>query len=324
MDLVIGNKQITAPILNILNQVKKECKKDVFCQVNDKGLYLQVTCPFHSDGKEKHPSCSIYKSYDGDVLPGTCHCFTCDAKMPIWSWVGRCFDEDDDYGKEWLCERFADVFVERQEFLPEINIDRLSNTYLDESILDKYRYYHPYMYKRKLSNKVIERFDIGWDEKSNALTFPFRDIHGNLLGISERSVLSKAFYIPANIEKPVYLLDAVMHDGYDTTIVCESQLDALYSWSLGYAAVALIGTGASNQYEILNKCSVRHYVLMFDGDAAGRNGSKKFFKNIRDDVIIDNIILPEGKDINDLSPSEFKDILIKNDVESDLRLVDLC
>lgn len=32
--------------------------------------------------------------------------------------------------------------------------------YIREQELDKYRYIHPYMYERELTDKIIERFDI--------------------------------------------------------------------------------------------------------------------------------------------------------------------
>ena len=53
----------------------------------------------------------------------------------------------------------------------------------------------------------------------------------------------------------------------------------------------MIGTGGDEQYKILNSSPIRHYVLMFDGDPAGRNGAKKFINNIRDDVIVDIITI---------------------------------
>ena len=320
MELVINNKKITTPILEIVEQVKRECPWDVFRTIQDRKEYIRVTCPFHSDGHEKHPSCSIYASYaNEDISPGVCHCFTCGTKLPIYAWIARCFGEDEEWGKEWLIERFANIFVERQEILPEIILDKPQKSYLPESYLNKYAYIHPYLLHRNISVEVMNRFKIGYDFDTNSVTFPLRDIKGNLLGVSERSVSTKYFYIPQDIEKPVYLLDEVIRRGYTSTIICESQIDALTCFSYGYVACAMIGTGGDEQYKILNSSPIRHYVLMFDGDPAGRNGAKKFTNNIRDDVIVDIITLPEGKDINDLNKEQFEQILRQYNVLNCLR-----
>ena len=44
---------------------------------------------------------------------------------------------------------------------------------------------------------------------------------------------------------------------------------------------------------------------MFDGDFAGRKGAERFIKNIRSDVFVTDLLLPKGKDINDLTKEEF-------------------
>ena len=84
----------------------------------------------------------------------------------------------------------------------------------------------------------------------------------------------------------------------------ESQINALYLWSLGIPAVCLFGTGTPYQYELLNKSGIRVYTLYFDGDIAGQKGAARFIKNIRKDVLVNVCHLPEGKDVNDLSLEE--------------------
>ena len=86
--------------------------------------------------------------------------------------------------------------------------------------------------------------------------------------------------------------------------VAESQINALYLWSLGITAVALFGTGTSYQYELLNKSGVLSFTTFFDGDIAGEKGRKRFRKAIRKDAIVVDYILPLGKDVNDLTRDE--------------------
>ena len=86
-------------------------------------------------------------------------------------------------------------------------------------------------------------------------------------------------------------------------------------WSLGKPAVALIGTGTSNQYKILNKCGVRRFILALDGDEAGNKGINRFIHNISTDKFIDVMLLPKGKDVNDLSKDEIESLQIVSSLE---------
>lgn len=82
--------------------------------------------------------------------------------------------------------------------------------------------------------------------------------------------------------------------------------------------IALFGTGAKHQYDLLNQSNIRVYNLMFDGDKAGDNGIREFLKNIRKDVIVNIIKVPRGKDVNDLTYDELES-LIANDSSMVLR-----
>ena len=112
------------------------------------------------------------------------------------------------------------------------------------------------------------------------------------------------FWIPAETEKPVYLLYHLLENNMKTAYVCESQINTLYMWSLGYPSIGLFGTGSENQYKVLRKCGIRNFITLFDGDEAGQKGAYRFRKNMPKDCFITNIYLPAGKDVNDLSPEE--------------------
>ena len=65
----------------------------------------------------------------------------------------------------------------------------------------------------------------------------------------------------------------------------------------------------TNQMNELNHSPIFHYILMYDNDEAGRKGANRFKKLIRDDVLVDDIIMPYGKDVADLSKEEFLKLL---------------
>ena len=70
-----------------------------------------------------------------------------------------------------------------------------------------------------------------------------------------------------------------------------------------------MGTGSKEQYEILRNSNIRNFVLMFDGDVAGRHGAEKFIKNMNSDCFITDIKMPDGKDVNDLETKDLVDLL---------------
>jgi DNA primase len=306
-DLIINNHVIDTPIGDILAKVKSELRNGKLSCIEKKQDDYTVTCPSHKNGHEAHPSCQIYCGDSPDIEYGYMHCFTCGENGSLWHFIGLCFDKDDNFGKEWLIERFGNTFIDRELHLEDINIGKPKNDdFLDENILDTFQTYHPYMDKRHLSKEVCNKFKIRYDPETRCIVFPVWDTKGRLYMLTRRSVESKRFIIDAKKEKPVYLLNYIEKNDIKTVMVCESQINALTGWSMNIPSIATFGCGVTpKQFDELNKSCIRHYVLAFDGDDAGDRGTRKFLKNIRKDVFTDVILIPRGKDVNDLTPEEF-------------------
>lgn len=312
MQLKIRGRVINAPIKVILDTLKREIRtgklKDIEDEVNDN---IAITCPIHKMGKESNPSCNVYCRKDNDKVEyGKCHCFTCGFTASLPQLVKICFGElDDNFGEEWLIERFGTFSGNEFDDLPEIVLPKRRRVEcLPEESIVPYEYYNDYMWTRGISREVINKFQVGYNPERQALTFPVWDENDRLVMVTSRSVKDKSFYIEKDKDKPVYLLNFLKKEGITTAYVCESQLNALTLWSYGYPAVALFGTGSGYQYDILNKSHIRSYVLCFDGDDAGDKGIQRFLKHIRKDVFISIIRVPRGKDVNDLSKEEFENL----------------
>ena len=313
MRLTIDNKELNIDILDVLNRIKKE-KNILLSSIQDKGDYYRVTCPFHKGGQEKNPSCSVYKAIDTDIMQGTWHCFTCGRSGSLLSFISGCLNISIDNSKKWLLG--SSYIIENTNiYLSEpIKDNKIIIKYLDESILEKYNYHHPYMDYRKLNENVLSIFQVGCTEDGEYITFPCWDEHDKLVGITKRSTKDKKFILPKDWEKPIYLFNFLKRWNIDTAILVESQINCLTCWGWGFPSIALLGTGTEHQYDILNKSHIRHLILCYDGDYAGQCGSKKIVSNIRKDVIINNVIMPGGKDINDLTEKEFIYLLEKNNI----------
>lgn len=308
--LIIDNHIIDAPIETILNTIRAELTNGKLRHFTRRGDNYSVTCPTHKDGRESHPSCQIYCGDSKDVEYGHMYCFTCGEQGPLWHFVGQCFDADDEFGKRWLIDRFGDVYDDRELDLSSFDLSYSTHDKNEVVLPDKMQKWHPYMQKRRLSREICERFGVGYDPKTECIVFPVWDENGRLCMATRRSTESKMFFIDKGKEKPVYLLNFVNDYGIDEVTVVESQMNALTAWGWGYPTVALFGTGTEHQYDVLNRSSIRHYYLCFDGDEAGRKGIRRFLKNVRKDVFVDIIIMKEGKDVNDLTRDEYESLPI--------------
>lgn len=298
----------------------------------DAGTDIQVCCPYHKGGQERRPSAGIRKS------DGLFHCFACGETHSLQEVVSYCFGHDDNgvFGWSWLMKNFATA--ERGE-RRDVELDFRRNNgragdvcddldrdvgagFVTEEELEKYRYIHPYMYKRGLTDDVIELFDIGYDKNTRCITFPVRDINGKTLFIARRSVTYKYFHYPEGVEKPLYGLYELnatkMVNGHKVhilpnfpseIIVCESMLDALSFWTVGKYAVALNGLGNELQFKQLRNLPCRKIILATDMDKRGLSARERIRKKIGDRKLITEYMFPTGrKDANDCTKQELENL----------------
>ena len=313
----VNNYLVDASVEDILEKLLSELNIrgiDYLRVLRRNNNNIQTCCPFHNDGKEQRPSSGITIENKGSTEAGTFHCFACGKTASLSELIAHCFgSRDSEFGDKWLLDNFSSFrSVTRKDELTNVltsvfraRTERVSE-YVNEEELDKYRYIHPYMYKRKLTDSIIEQFDVGYDVKTDCITFPCNDIDGNCLFVARRSTKTKFFNYPSSVDKPVYALDKIPKD-VNYIIICESIINALTLWSWGYYAVALLGTGSDTQYKILNEFPCRHYITAFDGDNAGDNATLRFRKNIKNKVI-ETIVIPRTKDVNDLTKQEFENL----------------
>lgn len=289
--------------INVIQELKRQLDMQgihLFHTIKDIGTDIMTNCPFHKGGQERKPSFGIGKNM-------VCHCFSCKWSGMLDDVISLVFGYDDCgfYGSQWLMKNFVTVSIEHRKPI-ELNMFRnniLQETpkYITEEELSKYRYYHPYMYKRGLTNEIIEKFDIGYDFNTNCITVPVADINKNIVFIARRSVTGKFFNYPSGTEKPVYCADRCMeNNSSEAVIVTESVFNTLTCWKFNKPSVALFGTGTKNQYEILKKLPAKKLILALDPDEAGELGITKLVYNLKNYKILTRLQIPKGKDLNDL------------------------
>lgn len=338
--MILQNVQFNCELEDILVELVSQLRANnipLIAKQRESGDHIQITCPYHSNGMERKPSAGIRKE------DGVFHCFACGEVHSLQEVISHCFGHYDDilgkWGWNWLLKNFATISVEERKDV-EINfirdsadrifnsrgitnfnsrgntnknegqtgsVDILDKTYVSEQELQKYRYTHSYMYRRGLTDEVIELFDVGYDRDTKCITFPIRDVSGNCLFIARRSVITKYFNYPKGAEKPLYGLYELnkLEKFPSEIIVCESMLDALSFWTVGKYAVALNGLGNKLQIEQLKLLPCRKIILATDMDNKGILARDKLRKALSSTKIVTEYLFPKGrKDANDCTKEE--------------------
>lgn len=306
--------------------------------------WQQLYCPFHNNGQEKKPSCGCSLEEEvsnGKVYPaGTFNCFSCGSKFHFASGVKEILTLK---GTSIEAHPFLKPYLEGQvqtELDSLIPSDLMSGlvakyavedlrtrvlgkiNYISEEELARYRFTVPYMYQRRLTDAVIEKYDVGYDANHippgrkkplPCITFPVRDQQGRTLFICRRSIQGKYFNIPQNVEKSLYGIYELPKDTKEI-IVCESVFNALTCVVYGHPAVALFGTGTTHEIEQLKRLGVPNIVLCLDNDEAGHKGTEKLKKALRTSAMVWTMTIPK-KVPEDMNPDEVtEDMLITRDV----------
>lgn len=344
----VNNLQLNTTMDFVLKTLKNEShnqNKEIFKDFKDSDDHIQTQCPFHKDGHERKPSFGVNKK------TGLWHCFTCGEKGSLPTLVQKVLNLDNyKAGEQWLIDHFDTSIIvngERPKLqtLPDNNklvnillnkkvepVKEISkNNYITEEELKKYRFYHPYMYQRGLTNDIIQKFDIGYDKDfkfvlkkepltySNpipSITFPVKDIEGNCLFIARRAIYTKLFYYPNNVEKPLYgayEIKKYYDKGQNELYICESMLDALKLFTVGKLAVALNGLGSNYQFQLLKNMPQKLFILATDNDERGLAARQRIRYGVGvKNKVFKQVIIPKGKkDINDCSIEELQNLPTK-------------
>lgn len=329
----------TQSILDMLKFDLAQHGVERFHIFRNNGDNIQTNCPFHKNGQERKPSFGVNGEIDKchcfacgwsgtiEEMISELYGYQDDGKYGK-RWLIKRFNSIEIEARPNIMEGFnGRIITNNRIILGNTNSNSYFNSFeqniqsnkrvdrfgqniqynkqvgqkeeITEEELDKYRYIHPYMYQRGLTDEIIERFDIGYDREREEITFPVRDIEGRCVFVASRSVQSKFFRLPKGLDKPLYQGYKFVSGRYKVAFITESFLNCLTCWKYNRPSIAMIGTGDEKQYKVLNKLPVRTYVLCFDPDEAGRKATERFKKYVHG-KIIKELVYPDNRDINDL------------------------
>jgi len=196
-------------------------------------------------------------------------------------------------------------FIGSDPFLAEVTIP--------ESVLGVYDWRPDGLVEQGFDPKLLRELEIGYDREKDRITFPIRDVYGNLVGVSGRSTLHdvqprylvyrgrrktdkglvgsdfgpgfddlfptyeiKSHKYPWNAHRVYQLLET----SDEPVIVVEGFKGCIWLLQHGYwNTVATMGSSMSQeQYDLICRMSGSGVVLFYDNDFAGIKGMKSIGK----------------------------------------------
>lgn len=215
--------------------------------------------------------------------------------------------------ERYLIQKYGIENIDLDTFKLEIQLEKKTEKpkVFTEDEYEKYRFRHPYLMNRGISEKVQKAFEIGYDRENYAVAFPWFDRDGNMVNIKFRSVRSKHFHYADGqpIRNHLYGIHFIQRlSSKSLCAVVESEIDALYLWTCGHPAVAIGGSNVTaTQIELLRRSGVSEIVIATDNDSVGQKTKQKIANSLLGYVAVSAIEFPEGrKDVNDMTPIEIK------------------
>jgi DNA primase len=258
--------------------------------------YVLIRCPFHGGGQERTPSCSV--STDKPVF----FCHSCQESGHISRLLRHlglsapaAKRAVEDAGLSSPKHSAADTAARKYSLNP------FRGTHiLNEDLLDEYRQAPIRLLDAGFEMATLRHFEVGYDTENFRITFPLRNIYGQLVGVSGRAVLDsmeprykiyrhelirrREFNIPAD-----YTLDSVkeallwhghvaqplLYETPDEALILTEGFKAcMWIWQAGYqTTAAIIGAYLSDLHAELIACANVPVCLFLDNNPAGWRGT---------------------------------------------------
>ena len=134
-------------------------------------------CPFHKGGKEQNPSFYI------NTETGLWYCHSCHRKGTLIQFLHLMK----------LAPSMIDRVMERVRLVPAKDEFKRRDPgrgehILNEGLLGVFQFCPTDLVKEGFSKQLLQLLEIGFDRRELRITFPIRDLYGNLVGISGRTV----------------------------------------------------------------------------------------------------------------------------------------
>lgn len=284
---------------------------------------VMIKCPFHDD---ESPSFCM------STVTGLYICYGCDVQGNF-----RKFLQQVGYSNQDINHHFGVTLEHLKKNAPpppdprHPSVVMESNRHIDEDLLGLFHFCPQDLLDEGFTEETLHHFRIGMDKVHERITFPLRDLAGNLVGISGRAtrddqaerykVYTKEYQHwdlpPYNTDKASLLWNAHsiyetnrMAHGWPVLYVVEGFKAAMWLWQAGFTNVVALMTKrmSKDQGWIIQNmgCTV---VLMLDNDAAGVGGTIKVSKDFAKRFGNFQIVEYSGLQPTDVPQDELPDVL---------------
>lgn len=168
-----------------------------------------------------------------------------------------------------------------------------------------------YLTGRGITLKTQAYFQTGMGRNGDAVAIPWHDAMGRIINIKYRSIKGKDFWFSKGgqpIKNHVYGLFAIKKHGFKEVWAVESEIDALYLWSMGIPAIAFGGASINEvQKKIILNTGIETLVIATDNDVVGHRFAEVLKKEFGGIFNCLRLEFPEGvKDVNEMSSDQIK------------------
>lgn len=261
-----------------------------------------LCCPFHND---KTPSMQVYPETN------TVHCFSSNCKLH-----GKAIDvidfilHQEGISKHEAINKAKELIGYKE---PEQPFEKLFKVF--QSTLKKNDKAQAYLKERSIE-KAEAGFNSGtWENLKQCVIFPLRDRKEKIISLYGRSILNneEARHFYTRNRKGLY----PNYPKADTKqlILTEAIIDtATLLQHTNFTVLACYGTNgftAEHEQAIKELKQLEEIIIFFDGDEAGREGSKRIadkLHQLKPEIKLSLINTPEGEDVNSLTQSHEPEI----------------
>ena len=270
---------------------------------------FSTKCPFHKGGEERTPSFSV------NPQKGLFNCFTCHEAGDIKRLLVLLGLPRDQVDREVqpiapILQRNREQYkLEQKHFFS--NRDPFRADYsLPESFLGIYDWMPLKLVKDGFDSALLKSLDIGFDKENNRITYPLRDMYGNLAGFSGGATLPgqepkyKVYQGGRTVGRKrvhadfgawfdekhpdyrcenhdflwnfnrVFARISATSDSSDTVFVVEGFKACMWMIQAGFLnTVALMGSYISERQQRMLHMLGGHVCLFLDNDEAGRRAT---------------------------------------------------
>lgn len=262
--------------------------------------YALISCPFHGGGKERTPSMSV--SREKPLF----YCHSCQES----GHVSRLFRH---YGTP---KEMIDKFIEAAGMNVAFEKAKLGKVgarvavgedpfrgrfILEEDILNQFRLAPLELVRAGFEKETLRHFEVGFDRTNLRITFPLRNIYGDLVGVSGRAVVDgmeprykiykKEFenatvdsyqvpddYSMDSVKEAIlwhaHIIHPVLFREHGAILVTEGFKAAMWLWQAGFRnVVALVGAYLTEFHSEILATHTDTVILFLDNNAAGKKGT---------------------------------------------------